>query len=118
MEFDHWVVLFLRRCTPAPDLSEAEGNRVQDAHLAHLSKLHDEGALLAAGPVDRAPGSDLAGICILPGPESSARARLADDPAVRAGFFRVETVSWSVPAGTIRFLAARWPRSMADAARE
>jgi len=114
MEFDHWTVLFLIRCEPPPALAETAADAIQDAHLSYLAKLHTDGQLLAAGPVERRAESRLAGICIFRVAVEEARALGESDPAVRAGLFRPEVVSWSVPSGAVRFGPARFPRSMAD----
>jgi len=116
MEFDRWTVLFLLRRTDAPTLSPSEGDAIQDAHLAHLARLHADGRLLAAGPVERSPDSALAGVCIFRTSPDEARALEAEDPAVHAGILRTETYSWSVPRGTVEFLPSRFPRSTKDVA--
>ena len=116
MEFDQWTVLLLLRCESPPTLSPAESEALQDAHLAHLARLHADGRLLAAGPVERTPGSALAGVCLFRTSRDAASALEAEDPAVRAGLLRTEVFSWSVPRGTVQFVPSRFPRSMADVA--
>ena len=115
MEFDQYAVLFLIRKEPPPPLSDSESDAVQDAHLAHLARLHETGALLAAGPVRGSNRSRIAGVCIFRGSVENAHALEREDPAVTAGFFELEGVAWSVPAGTMRFEPSRFPRSMRDA---
>jgi len=114
MEFDRWTVLLLERRANRPPRPESERNSLQDAHLAFLAKLHAQGHLLAAGPVQGPPGSNVAGVCIYLGPVEEARARAANDPAVRAGEFDIELFSWSVPGGALRFEPVRFPHSMAE----
>jgi hypothetical protein len=115
MKFDRWTMLFLLRRDDAPEIGEPESDALQDAHLAYLAALHADARLLAAGPVRGPPGTPIAGICILRGEVDEARSLLEADPAVRAGLYRIDVVSWSVPGGTIAFLPSRFPRSMADA---
>ncbi|MGA7476524.1 MAG: YciI family protein [Thermoplasmata archaeon] len=116
MKFDRWTVLFLLHQDDAPELDEPESDALQDAHLAYLAALHADGRLLAAGPVRGPPGTPpVAGICIFGGEVDEARSLVEADPAVRAGLYRIDVVSWSVPGGTIAFLPSRFPRSMADA---
>jgi uncharacterized protein YciI len=114
MKFDRWTVVFLIRRHEAPELDEATADALQDDHLAYLEGLHADGRLLAAGPVEGPAGTTLAGICIFGGEVAEARSLLEADPAVRAGRYRIEVISWSVPGGTIAFLPSRFPRSMTD----
>ncbi len=114
MKFDRWTILFLLRRKDAPKLDEATEDTVQDAHLAYLAKLHADGQLLAAGPVRGRPGAEVAGVCIFRCDAEESRSLVEADPAVRAGLYRIDVVSWSVPEGTIAFLPSRFPRSMAD----
>jgi hypothetical protein len=114
MEFDRWTILLLRRRRDAPARSESEKNTLQDSHLAFLARLHAQGHLLAAGPVQGPAGSDVAGVCIYRGTVDEARSRAANDPAVRAGEFDLEPFSWWVPEGAVRFETVRFPHSMAE----
>ena len=101
MDFDRLSVCFLTTRTDSPDRSASETDAIQDAHMAHLADLHEDGHLLAAGPVFRA------------GVEESEQMMLAD-PAVRAGWFDVKVVSWMVPGGALHFASTTFPRSMAE----
>jgi len=51
VEFDRYTVTLLILRPDAPQLAEAAADALQDAHMAHLSDLHDAGDLLAAGPL-------------------------------------------------------------------
>jgi hypothetical protein len=115
MDFDRWTILLLERRDDAPRLNGAESAALQDAHLAYLARLHEEGHLLAAGPVQGSAGSPVAGVCIYRDRAEEARALAERDPAAKAGVFRVELFSWQVPEGTIRFEPVRFPHSMAQA---
>jgi len=115
MEFDRWTVLLLRRTENAPALSDAERDRVQDEHLAYLSKRHTDGTLVAAGPVESTGPRKIVGICIYRVGVDEARALGEQDPAVRAGQLSAEVFSWSVPQGSFTPGSARFPRSMAEA---
>jgi len=114
VEFDLFAVLLLKRRREAPQRTKAEENALQDEHLAFLARLHAEGHLLAAGPVKGLPGSDVAGVCIYRGSVDEARARAAGDPLVRAGVLDLESFSWWVPGGAVRFEPVRFPHSMAE----
>jgi uncharacterized protein YciI len=99
----------------AAKLSEKEENELQDAHLAHLAKLHDEGILLAAGPVSGSPSRDLRGLEIYRGSPEEIERIATNDPAVKAGVFSLQLLPWRVPGGAMSFFHTRFPRSMAEA---
>ena len=112
MEFDRFTVALLIRRDDAPELDESAEN----AHTAHLADLHQAGYLLAAGPLLGEPGRAFRGLSILAADPDQARVLKEQDPAVRAGVFRVECLPWLIPAGAVTFARTRFPRSMAEAA--
>ena len=116
MEFDRHTVVLLVRPPDAPDLSESELDMIQDAHLANQARLHDEGLLVAAGPLVDQDDDRLRGISVLSVDPQTARELYATDPAVQSGRLLVQVMTWMVPAGNVRFDAVRHPRSMAEAA--
>jgi uncharacterized protein YciI len=114
MQFDSYTIALLLLSPDAPQLTEDEEAALQDAHMAHLADLHEAGHLLAAGPVPGAPDRKLRGFSILNVDPERARELKQQDPAVRAGKFRVEVYPWVLPAGLIAFSPGRLPRGMAD----
>jgi len=115
MDFDRYTVALLVTPENPADLSEEERDRLQDAHLAHLAKLHDDGVLLAAGPVGD-PGGEryYRGLSILRcEPEEALRLK-REDPAVQAGVFEVLAMPWMLPAGAMHFTPTTFPRSTDD----
>ncbi len=89
----------------------ALATRMQDAHLAYLATLHEQGHLMAAGPL----GHDgFRGLSILRGSVDDVRALKEADPAVVAGRFHVVVMPWQVPAGAVHFTPTRFPHSIAD----
>jgi CreA protein len=96
----HTIVL-LRRPPDAPDLPEAELDRIQDAHVANMRRLRADGKLLLAGPFDEQPDESWRGLCILLVDVEEGRALLADDPAIRAGRMVADVFTWLVPAGEL-----------------
>ena len=112
MRFDHFTISLMLRPADAPQLDEQSAAAVQDAHLAYLAQLHEEGALLAAGPIDH---PHYRGLSILNVEPERARELKARDEAVRAGLLTVEAAAWMVPAGAISFSPTRFPRSIAEA---
>ena len=115
MQFDHYTISLLFLRPDAPTLADEQAAELQDAHMAHLADLHDAGHLLAAGPVQGAADRELRGFCILRVDPERARELNEQDPAVRAGRFRIEVYPWMLPAGLMNFSAGRLPRSVAEA---
>ena len=115
MEFDRYTISLLLLRRDAPQLSEKEDAELQDAHMVHLADLHEAGQLLAAGPVLGAPDRELRGFSILNVDPHRARELKEQDPAVRAGKYRVEVFPWVLPAGLVTFSPGHLPRSMAEA---
>lgn len=82
--------------------------------MAHLAELHEAGHLLASGPVLGPPDRELRGFSILNvGPERAQELK-EQDPAIRAGKYRIETYPWILPGGLLSFLPRLLPRSMAE----
>lgn len=116
MQFDQYTIALLVLCEDAPELTEEAEDALQDAHLAHLSALHESGALLAAGPVLGEPDRSLRGFAVYRGGDVAEARPLADaDPAVRAGRLRCELHPWALPAGLVTFTSGRLPVSIAEA---
>jgi uncharacterized protein YciI len=115
MEFDTFTVSLLVLRDDAPEWDDETASAMQDAHLDHLATLHEQGHLVAAGPL----GHDtFRGLSILTVPPDEARALKEADPAVRAGRFDVVVVPWQVPAGAVHFSPTRFPHSIADVVGE
>src|SRR6058998_930630 len=112
MKFDEFTVSFLLARPDAPKLREAEGNRLQDAHLRYLSKLHDEGNLL--GPVIGPRTHPLRGFCIFRVPPDEAKKLMEDDPMFKAGRHIHEHHPWIVSTGVISFPKSHLPVSTSE----
>jgi uncharacterized protein YciI len=112
MQFDRLTITLLILRSDASQLSEEAAAALQDAHVAHIADLHEAGYLVASGPLLEARFRGLSVFTI--GPEQT-RALTEQDPAVRAGRFSVEVMSWLVPASAMAFFPAHFPRSMAEA---
>ena len=82
--------------------------------MAHLAKLHEEGYLLAAGPLLGGPDEKFRGLSILKVEPEKARILKEEDPAVKAGRFLVKILPWIVPSGAMSFSTTRFPRSMME----
>ena len=112
MEFDRYTIALLILRPDAPDLDEDAAGVLQDAHMAHLADLHDQGYLLAAGPLS---DEKFRGLSILNVEPELARELKEQDPAVQIGRFSVKVIPWMLPAGAISFSPTRFPRSVAEA---
>lgn len=94
------LLLTAPNVTPGPMTPELQ--KIQDAHIAHLTKLGNEGHAFIAGPIGGSPS--LRGLVFLKAPTAdAARALEAEDPAVKAGRFRIEMVSYMVPGNWFSF---------------
>lgn len=115
MDFDQLTVVLLVLRDDAPEMDAEAEAALQDAHMAHLALLHEQGHLVAAGPLLGEAGRSLRGLALLRvGPEQAADL-VAADPSVRAGRYRTEIQPWLVPSGAVSFAPTRFPRSMAEA---
>lgn len=115
MQTEHYTLALLYLRDDAPELSEHEEDALQDAHMAHLSALHDRGELLAAGPVLGSPDRQLRGFGIYRGGVDEVRGLTATDPGVRGGRYRSELHPWMTVAGLIEFRHGHLPASLAEA---
>lgn len=112
MDFDSYTIVLLARNPDGPALEEDEARAMQDAHMAHIAKLADDGHLVAAGPLF---DETFAGLSILRVPREEALALKAQDPAVQAGLYVLHAMPWQVPSEALSFHRTRFPRSMAEA---
>jgi len=115
MQFDRYTIALLLLRADAPKFTEERESELQDEHMGHLADLHEAGHLLAAGPVLGAADRELRGFSILKVDPEQARELKEQDPAVRAGKYRIEVYEWVLPGGLMSFAAGRLPRSIAEA---
>lgn len=116
--FDVYTMCLLRRPPNAPQLPEAELDRLQAAHLAHRAELKRQGKIVANGPFGEQTDISLRGMSIFTTSLEEA-ARLNDaDPLVKAGRLAYDLFEWWVAAGTLAFPGIDGPvgarRSMDD----
>jgi len=97
-EMGHYVLGLLRRGPKPPSMSQKAENRLQDAHLAHLRRLQEQGDLIIYGPLEG--DTDLRGVLIFR-TESIDRARelMRNDPWVIRGALVLDLSSWFAAAG-------------------
>jgi uncharacterized protein YciI len=89
---------FLRRGDKWSPEDTPERQRIQEAHLKNIGRLHDMGKLVAAGPFME--DGDLRGIFVFKTATAEEANELTNtDPAVQAGRLRIELHPWELPAG-------------------
>jgi uncharacterized protein YciI len=92
----HYSLVFLRK-GPAPRDDAAENDRLQLAHLQHLTKLQILGKLVLNGPT--LIEHDILGVSVYAADIDEARALAEADPRVQARYLTVEVIPWmAVPA--------------------
>ncbi len=106
VKFDSFIVALLILRSDAPKLSEEDENRLQDAHMAHLAKLHEERHLVAAGPILGSPDRELRGLSLFRGSPDEVKLLADQDPGVLEGRYRHEFFPWIVPGGAVSFSRA------------
>lgn len=79
-------------------MSPKAENQLEEAHLAHLRRLQEQGDLIVHGPVEGS--SDVKGVLLFR-TESVERARdlMRNDPWVIRGVLQLELFTWVAPAG-------------------
>ncbi len=105
VEFEKYHFVVLMRADNPPALSREEAQRIQSEHLGHLSKMHQEGHLLVAGPFGERFDERWRGLCLYKGTLSREEVRrLAEsDPAVQAGVMQVALMDWYTEKGVLEF---------------
>lgn len=101
-ELQKVYLVFLYRGPVYTSVPETSAERaVVDAHRAYVSSLYERGAAIAAGPVlGGAEPAELVALSVLRAQTAGEAERIAaDDPAVKAGRFRVVVRPWLLPAG-------------------
>ena len=87
-----YVMAFLKRGPNKPK-DAAEGERLQAAHMANITRMATEGKLLVAGPF--LDNGDLRGIYIFNVETvAEAEALTSTDPSVKAGVLAMELHPW------------------------
>jgi uncharacterized protein YciI len=91
-----YTLVFLRK-SPVHLDDEPADERLQLAHLQHLTKLQMVGKLVLNGPIR--VEHDILGVSVYAAELEEARAMAEADPKVRAGYLTVEAIPWiAVPS--------------------
>ncbi|MFZ0830324.1 MAG: hypothetical protein WCB18_02415 [Thermoplasmata archaeon] len=88
----------LRRPANLPTISEADVDRIQEGHMAHLRRLTAAGDLIVAGPFEE--DTSLRGVLIFTtGSIERARGLMGSDPSLVEGRLMLDFYTWDAPAG-------------------
>ena len=101
MKLDAYTVVFLWRPVDAPQLSEAELDRLQAEHVAFNARMREVGHALITGPLSGQPDQALRGINVFRTSVEETRKLMEDDASVKAGRLRLEVFTWYMPAGLL-----------------
>ena len=94
-----YYLVFLRPDPGRRPLAAGEGKRIMAAHMANISRMADDGVLVAAGPMDDKPAT-ISGIFVLNSrTREDAAALAARDPTVAGGRNTADVHAWRGPAG-------------------
>jgi len=98
-EMKTYIMVFLKE-GPNRKQSEAEVQKIQKLHLEHLTSMYQEGMLLMAGPFQ--DENKIKGILVLSLDRmEEAKARVEEDPAIKAGRLVAEYHLWYTKSGTV-----------------
>jgi uncharacterized protein YciI len=101
--FVEHTVIFLVRPADAPDLDEAELDRLQVEHLTYLRELVRRGVLIANGPLAEQTDERMRGISVYALPLGEALTLARADPMVVAGRLEIYGARWWTAEGAARF---------------
>jgi uncharacterized protein len=103
-EFEKHYLVLLERVPGAPKLEPAALEKLQAAHLAHLTRMAESGKLVLAGPFDEQDDVRMRGACIYrTATKEEAKAMAEQDPMVKAGRLQVEVLAWFTEKGYVAF---------------
>lgn len=98
-EMKTYIMVFLKE-GPNRKQSKEEAEKIQKDHLDHLTSMYQEGMLLMAGPFQ--DENSIKGILILSLDRiEEAKARVEQDPAIKAGRLLAEYHLWYTKSGTV-----------------
>ena len=97
---EHTLLLLVRASDP-PELSDEEGEELQQQHLAFLQQKRREGVMAAAGPFRGQPDERWRGLCLYLVPPERALELAQDDPSVRAGVMAPQAWTWFTRPGEL-----------------
>jgi uncharacterized protein YciI len=94
-----YYVVFLRPDPARKPLTKEEGERIQNAHMANIHKMADDGLLAAAGPFENDPPA-ISGVFVMKAKSLEEARRVAgEDPTVKEHRNIIDVHAWQAPAG-------------------
>ena len=101
MELDRYTFVLLRRGPRAANYSEEELGEIQEAHLAFLDAMHEQGHLLLSGPFRDQDDETKRGLCVYRTSIDETKRLTEQDPAIRAGRMAAEVMTWLTRKGAL-----------------
>ena len=101
MKLDAYTVVFLRRPSSPPRMTEEELDALQQEHVAFNARMREAGHALITGPLSGQPDVNLRGINIFRTSVEDTMTLMEGDPSVRAGRLEVDVFTWLMPAGLL-----------------
>jgi len=102
MDLQAFELVILRQPPQPHTLDEAALEQNQRDHLAYYTRLRTEGTVVTNGPLLDQPDESLRALAVFrTGSLDTARQLAERDPAVRAGRFTVEVMTFWCNAGTM-----------------
>jgi uncharacterized protein len=101
VKLDAYTVVFLRRPSDAPQLSDKELDELQREHIAFNARMREEGHAVLTGPLSGQPDQSLRGINVFRTSVEETRRLMDQDPSVQAGRLAVDVFTWYLPEGLL-----------------
>ena len=102
MELERFFLVILRQPDIRPDLTDAEVDELQQAHLAYLLRLREVGVLALNGPLRDQPDPTFRGLSFYrTASPDEARQYAEADPMVKAGWFTFDLMTFLSRPGEI-----------------
>ena len=106
MEFDTYQLVLLMRPAERAELPPERVQEIQAGHMGHLTRMAEEGHLVAAGPFGDQEDERYRGLALYRVGSVEEARRLAEaDPAVQNGRLEVEVMTWYTEKGSLAFPA-------------
>jgi uncharacterized protein YciI len=102
-EFDSFIIVLLVKSANAPQMAKEKLDELQEAHLANIKRMAQEGKLLKAGPFEDYTGRNVRGMFIFNSySKEQVQEWVASDPLVKAGRLAPEYLKWFVEKGSLK----------------
>lgn len=108
-DFDHYTVVILALGPKAPKDAKGLPPELLQQHVGYLMKQINEGKMVQAGPLAEPLDPTWTGLELYKMSPAEARKIAEEDPAVKAGQFKVLTMTWMTPKGPPMFPNAAPP---------